>query len=782
MYGYFPRIFPRRQTSMHAHMNPLQGDTLLHICFYCNLMGWPKRSGGGVRQWVLTMANALVDAGHKVDVLSEAPASRFIDEPLLDPRVGRVLLGKGLLSGLRLRRFVRRHPDVRVVAALDYYNLRAARLKRRFGDRVHVMLTQRENLSADASWRKAGKYRRTTRDVRRYFSDADAVVTVSHGLLADLRDRFGVDPSRLHTIYNPAFRRTFLDSAAVPIAHPWLGDPARPLVIAAGRLHHVKGFDDLLRAFARLPASLGARLIILGEGKERGSLEALVRELKLDDIVELPGRMPSTAPWMARADLFVLSSRREGLPAVLIEALASGLPVVSTRCPSGPDEILDNGRLGRLVDVGDIDGLAQAITATLRTPDIDRAALRARAAEFSLDRALQQYLALWRQAPRSVPTSARRALVYASKSTLPSEEANAVHVMQMCDAFSALGLAVTLRAKRGAQSGALATLYGLRNRFRTIFESATSRRLWLLTQRLRARLTGIDRHTLHYGRRLEPIFALAAAGYPAALELHHPPRGEVQSTMLRRLIRQPGFLGLVSISARLRDELLRRLPELSPSQILVAHDGTRADQIRMPALHGHQRIQVLYAGSLHRGKGVETLIAAARLCPECDFHVIGGGDAHIESLRTQAPANVHFHGRLPHAQLQRRMVEFDIALAPYGYVVRGARTPDGETLADWMSPLKIFEYMAAGLPIISSDLPVLREILESEHTALLVTPDDATALAAAVRRLAADPVLRLTLARTAQMRLAEFTWERRAQRILAFLDSRLAAQGFHANR
>lgn len=382
-------------------MSLSQVEPPLHIAFYCNLMGWPKRSSGGVRQWVLTMANALVDDGHRVDVLSEVSARRFVDEPLLDARVGRVVLGRqGPLSAVRLRRFARANPGVRIVAALNHYNLGAAKLKRRFGDRVHVTLTQRENLSADAAWRRPGKYRRTTRAVRRYFSDADAVVTVSNGLLADLRDQFGVDPARLHTIYNPAFRRTFLNAAATPITHAWLGDPERPLAIAAGRLHHVKGFDDLLRAFARLPAALGARLIILGEGKERRALETLIEELGLNHVVEMPGRTTNIAAWMARADLFVLSSRREGLPAVVIEALASGLPVVATRCPSGPDEILADGRFGTLVEVGDTEGLAKAIAMTLQATGIDRDALRARAAEFSLDRALHQYLALWRQPAR----------------------------------------------------------------------------------------------------------------------------------------------------------------------------------------------------------------------------------------------------------------------------------------------------------------------------------------------------------------------------------------------
>lgn len=752
-----------------------RSEAPLHVAFYCNLMGWPKRSGGGVRQWVLTMANALVAAGHDVDVLTEAPEKHFVDEPLLDRRVGRVLLGKGTFSGLRLNRYVKEHPGVRLVAALDYFNLRAARLKRRFGDRVHIMLTQRENLTADAAWRKAGKYRRTAHAVRRYFNDADAVVAVSQGLLQDLRDNFGVDPLRLHAIYNPAFRAGFLDTAAAPVNHPWLVNKEIPVIVAAGRLHYVKGFDHLLQAFARLRTIRPSRLIILGEGKERPNLEAMIDDLGLGNCVDLPGRVGNIAPWMSRADLFVLSSRREGLPAVLIEALALGMPVVATRCPSGPDEILENGRWGRLVDVGDTNALTAAMLATLEATVLDRDGLRARAAQFSLDTALQQYLTLWRQAPRAMPRRPR-ALVYASKSTLPSDEANAVHVMQMCDAFTTLGHPVTLRAKRGASGGALAALYGVRGAFRITYESGMSRRLWLIGQRVRALVTRPSEQTLYYGRRLEPLCELAADGFPVALELHHPPRGDRQSATLHRLTEQPGFLGVVAISARLRDELLRQLPNLDPSRVLIAHDGVRADQIRVPTLHAHKRTQILYCGSLHPGKGVETLVAAAHLCTDYDFHVFGGTAAQIAGLRAQAPPQVHFHGRVPHAQLQHCMAEFDIALAPYGHIVRGARTPEGETLADWMSPLKIFEYMGVGVPIVSSNLPVLREILENEYTALLIEPDDVGALAAAVHRLAAAPALRLSLAQAAQVRLADFTWEHRAQSIVTFLEQQLAAR------
>jgi glycosyltransferase involved in cell wall biosynthesis len=371
----------------------------VRIAFYCNLMGWPKRSGGGVRQWVLTMANALVERGYTVDVLSEAPKSRFVDEPLLDARVGRVLLGHKLLSRFRLDAYVRAHPGVRIVAALNEFNIRAAKLKQRFGPRVYVMVTQRENLSADVEWRSPRKYEAAANEIRRNLGSADAVVSVSQGLTDDLRENFGIDPTRLHTIYNPTYREAYVRAAADPVDHPWLASKDQPVVIAAGRLHFVKGFHDLLDAFAVVRRTRPARLIILGEGKERAALQAHIEKLGLQDCVAMPGRKPTTAPWFARSDLFVLSSKRECLPAVLIEAMSVGTPVVATDCPSGPHEILDGGRLAPLVPVGDPPALAEAIGRVLDGPRPDPAPLQARAAEFSLGRALENYLALLQQPP-----------------------------------------------------------------------------------------------------------------------------------------------------------------------------------------------------------------------------------------------------------------------------------------------------------------------------------------------------------------------------------------------
>jgi glycosyltransferase involved in cell wall biosynthesis len=155
--------------------------------------------------------------------------------------------------------------------------------------------------------------------------------------------------------------------------------------------------------------------------------------------------------------------------------------------------------------------------------------------------------------------------------------------------------------------------------------------------------------------------------------------------------------------------------------------------------------------------------------PDVAFDLIGGSPEQVAQARARAGANVTLLGHLPHDETQRRLAGYDLALAPYAAVVRGAQTPEHESLADWMSRLKIFVYMAGGLPIVTSDLPVLREILEPARDACMTPPGDAEALARAVRELARDPEQRLRLALSAHERLGAYTWENRAARILEFL-------------
>jgi glycosyltransferase involved in cell wall biosynthesis len=229
------------------------------------------------------------------------------------------------------------------------------------------------------------------RRVRKLFPQADRIIAISHGVGEDVLRQGGCEPSQLFVIHNPAVDADLEKRALEPPGHPWLVDGGPPVVLGVGRLVPQKDFETLLRAFARVRAEMPARLLILGEGREHERLRELAAGLGLGADVDLPGFDPNPVSAMARAGTFVLSSAWEGFGNVVVEALATGCPVVSTDCPSGPGEILDGGRFGRLVPVGDAEALAEALLATLREPG-DPDERRARAAVFAVDVVAERYL------------------------------------------------------------------------------------------------------------------------------------------------------------------------------------------------------------------------------------------------------------------------------------------------------------------------------------------------------------------------------------------------------
>lgn len=221
---------------------------------------------------------------------------------------------------------------------------------------------------------------------------AERVVAVSEGVANDLTQELCVPPHKIEVIYNPVVTDTLFAQAVQPVDHPWFKEAEPPVVLGVGRLAPQKDFTTLIRAFALVRHKLAARLMILGEGEERAMLQSLATSLGLGaDDVTFPGFVENPFAFMRNASVFVLSSKWEGLGIVLIEAMAVGTPVVSTDCPSGPAEILENGRWGRLVPVNDPDALARAIEQTLLDPGPDP---RERAMYFSAERAIDHYLRL----------------------------------------------------------------------------------------------------------------------------------------------------------------------------------------------------------------------------------------------------------------------------------------------------------------------------------------------------------------------------------------------------
>ena len=236
----------------------------------------------------------------------------------------------------------------------------------------------------------ARRHKRTQRRHQLLFPSAARVVAVSDGVADSAAAEFGVPKKKITMIYNPVVSPDIDRLKMQTPEHPWLSDDGPPVILACGRFKKSKDYPVLLKAFALLSAQRQCRLIILGDGELRNPIEQLVQELNLQEKASLPGWTDNPFAFMFRASLFALSSRNEGLPGVLIQALACGCPCVSTDCPSGSAEILQGGEIGPLVPVGDHAALADVMAQTLNNPP-DEQKLLARAGFFSVEKSVQMY-------------------------------------------------------------------------------------------------------------------------------------------------------------------------------------------------------------------------------------------------------------------------------------------------------------------------------------------------------------------------------------------------------
>jgi glycosyltransferase involved in cell wall biosynthesis len=347
---------------------------------------------GGVARNRVHLAEALVARGVAVDLV----AMRVTDEGRDTVPAGVRLFDLGTRSvrqGLpRLIRYLREERPQVMIACTETQNVLACLAWRYIGLPERLLLSTHiapsRELAASRYWfdRKI-----LPRVMRHTFRWADGLLAVSIGAAEDLADLIGLPGSAVNVIYNPVVTDTLLERAKEPADHPWLTEKDRPVVIAAGRLCEQKDFTTLLRAFRRVVDHRPARLIILGRGRLLGELKALAGELGIAERVDFHGHVPNPVAYFAAADLFVLSSAWEGFGNVLVEAMVAGCPVVSTDCPSGPREILEDGRYGRLAQVGDPQALAEAMLSTLDAPPYPEA-LKARAMHFHVDSIVEHFL------------------------------------------------------------------------------------------------------------------------------------------------------------------------------------------------------------------------------------------------------------------------------------------------------------------------------------------------------------------------------------------------------
>lgn len=381
--------------------------------------------GGGAERVALTLAREFLERGLAVDLVmshrdgplaEEIPrAARIIDmEPssrwsfrlaaLRGPRDLILPLVLGAKPGFARRnapplaRYLRRErPDV-VVSIEPPYNLAALLASSWSGGAVPLLIVEQCDFGHYLSTMKREDQELFSPLIERLYPQAASIVAVSEGVARSLRGYARIEADKLRVIYNPIASASLTAKAAEPVDHPWFRE-ATPVVLAVGRLQPQKDPPTLLRAFAQLRSVRPARLVILGAESDpdyRAHLEALVDELAIRSDVAFLGFVRNPFAYMARAAVLVLSSRFEGFGNVLVEAMACGTPVVSTDCPSGPAEILDEGVFGPLVPVGDEKALAEAVTRVLTDPP-SASRLKQRAACFSVERATQSYLRLFEQ-------------------------------------------------------------------------------------------------------------------------------------------------------------------------------------------------------------------------------------------------------------------------------------------------------------------------------------------------------------------------------------------------
>ena len=352
----------------------------------------PTLAGGGIASVVLVIARGLADRGHAVDLVVFNRSGELDGRVPRDVRLVDLDTRKLAVALPKLVAYLKRARPGLVIAA-SWYGVLVALAAKRFccpGIRVWV---RQDGVHSIQVAHARGKNRAVLRAIRLLLPSAERIVAVSTGVAEDLQRHAPRIAGRVRVVPNPVPHEDIAAMAAAAPGHPWFDDPDVPVILSAGRLVHLKDFPTLIRAFAEVAKSRPARLAILGEGREREALAGLVRELGIGHAVALPGFVANPFAWMARARVFAVSSIYEGLSMVLVEAMACGTPVVSTDGPHGPREVLQNGRWGLLVPVGDAEALAAAILETLRDP-LPPEELISRSRAFSVEACIGHHLEL----------------------------------------------------------------------------------------------------------------------------------------------------------------------------------------------------------------------------------------------------------------------------------------------------------------------------------------------------------------------------------------------------
>ena len=357
-------------------------------------------------------------------------------------------------------------------------------------------------------------------------------------------------------------------------------------------------------------------------------------------------------------------------------------------------------------------------------------------------------------------------LAYVANSRIPSRAANTVNALNMSAAFAAQGHSVTLIARGDqAAAGDVFDDFALPSRFELNLLPVTRPAFFdrlRFVRHVRRAFAGRP-FDFAYGRSCYGLLTGVPGDVPFAYDLHVFPDSSRQRRLEAFLFRRRNFLFATAITRAVADKYISVYPQLSDRILVAPCAASPAEIVDRPRESGP--IRVYYVGHLYQGRGIDLILEIALGQPGVEFHIVGGEEPDIAFWSARAPPNVRFHGYVKPADLAAHYARADLCIAPHGRVV--AVAGGGGDIAPWMSPMKIFEYMAHGKAFVAADLPVIREIVTSGVEGILCAPGDVPGWSEAVRTLSADFELRQRLGEAARSKLEQnHTWERRAETIL----------------
>ncbi len=328
-----------------------------HIAIYIHSI-----YNSGVDRIIVNLSQSLIECGVKVDLVVDSPGRVNLWEWSPKLRIVDLKAGKNPIVRLsKLMAYLRREKPSSIIANSHFSNEISILAKYLSGAPTRVIVSEQNNISLISKHSPGGLQRWVPMTAKILYPWADAIVVPSQALAKDIAALIGKPLERVQVIYNPVVRPEIWEKAQEPVDHPWFAPGEPPVILAVGRLETQKDYPTMIRAFAQVRQVKPARLVIFGQGTKQSEIEALVHELGLEKDVAFLGFVKNPYAYITKSAMLALSSAWEALPTFVIETMALGIPVVSTNCPTGPAEILDNGKYGDLVPVGDYKAMAEAI-------------------------------------------------------------------------------------------------------------------------------------------------------------------------------------------------------------------------------------------------------------------------------------------------------------------------------------------------------------------------------------------------------------------------------------